>query len=115
MFCTWERLLSGGLAVHVCNVFLETLADVDSPALQRGGEQAVTDAEHVRVQVQVFHLATRTGEERKSGGIWGSDKKKTISFVALVWKFLTCSNDFSPASLPTTVMSSNTAFFTSCS
>ena len=109
-----ERLLSGGPAVHVGDVLLETLADVDAPALQRGGEEAVADAEHVGVQVQVFHLVRGQAEgNQASRRNVGAATRKRILFVALVWKFLTCSNDFSPASLPTAVMSPNTAFFTS--
>ena len=46
----------GRLAVHACYLFLKGFADVGASALQRGGEEAVGDAEHLWMQVKVLHL-----------------------------------------------------------
>lgn len=58
--------LDGSFTVHACYLLLEELADVDASALQRWGEQAVGDAEHLRVKVEVLDLKEEEGESVSS-------------------------------------------------
>lgn len=54
--------LNGSFTVHACYLFLEELADVNPSTLQRRGEEAVGDAEHLRVKVKVLDLEDEEGE-----------------------------------------------------
>lgn len=106
-----RSLLNGRLAVHVCYLFLKDSADVDTSTFQRGGEKAVGDAERLWMQVKVFHL---NGEKEKVRSDDKSPDWEVCSSQTLTKTLLTCSKDFSPARFPSALMSSNTAFFTSC-
>lgn len=59
--------LNGGFTIHACYLFLEELADVNASTLQRGGEEAVGDTEHLRVKVEVLDLKEEEGESVRSG------------------------------------------------
>lgn len=102
------------LAVHAWNLFLKVSADVGAPAFQGGREKAVGDTKHLWMQVKVLHLRQK-GEASKSVKF---SHFVTCAFeprwVCTSMSLLTCSNEFSRASLPTAFMSSKTAFLTSC-
>lgn len=56
---TWGgALLDWRLAVHPGELLLEDTADVHTPALQRGRQETIGHAEHLRMQVQILHLET---------------------------------------------------------
>ena len=46
-------------------LLLESLADGQTSALQSGGEQAVADAENLRVQVEVLHLRDKAEKQHQ--------------------------------------------------
>lgn len=53
--------LNRSFTIHARYLLLEELADVNASTLQRGGEEAIGDAEHLRVKVEVLDL--KGGEE----------------------------------------------------
>lgn len=59
--------LNWSFTVHACYLLLEELADVNASTLQRGGEEAVGDAEHLRVKVEVLDLKEEESESVSSG------------------------------------------------
>lgn len=65
----WSAL-NGSFAIHACYLFLEELADVNASTLQRGGEEAIGDAEHLRVKVEVLHLKEGGGGGGRVSQVW---------------------------------------------
>ena len=62
-----EEDLHGRGAVYPCDLLLEDPAEIHTPAFQRGRQETVGHAEHLRVQVQSLHLEETEGQRDRQG------------------------------------------------